>query len=99
MYLNNYECKTTFWQDFTIAELFGEDAIKDTCRRASNEWKSDKVFITELVMVLNHRSWYHHDHRNYRLADLYAGLYYDVYEVALRNLKGDDLAYFYQVTD
>ena len=27
---NGYETKTTFWEDFTIADAFGVDAINDT---------------------------------------------------------------------
>ena len=37
-----YEEKTTFWDDFSIADAFGMVAIKDTYRRAFNEWKSKK---------------------------------------------------------
>lgn len=47
-----YETQTTFWQDFTIAECFGDDAIIDTFLRAFNEWKNNVVYLTELIMVL-----------------------------------------------
>ena len=30
MIVNGYEMKTTFWNDFTIADAFGINAIKDT---------------------------------------------------------------------
>ena len=39
----DYEYITTFWQDFSTAELFGEDAIRDTAKRAFDEWKDDKL--------------------------------------------------------
>lgn len=99
MTLNGYECQTTFWQDFAIAELFGENAVQDTYSRAVSEWKSNRVFITGLVMVLNHRAWFHYGNHNMTLCDLYSGLYYEAYEVAITNLTGDDLAYFFQTTD
>ena len=38
MNVNGYETFTTFWQDFTIADRFGVSAIKDTFKRAFNEW-------------------------------------------------------------
>ena len=38
---NGYESKTTFWEDFTIADYFGKDAIQDTYNRAFKEWKSN----------------------------------------------------------
>ena len=31
---NGYEMKTTFWQDFSIADAFGEEAIQDTYDRS-----------------------------------------------------------------
>ena len=34
MRLLDYECQTTFWEDFSIAEAFGEEAIRDTYKRA-----------------------------------------------------------------
>ena len=56
-----YKPRTTFWQDFSIADAFGGDAVTDTFHRAFNEWKDNCVYITELVMVLNHKiaQWFH----------------------------------------
>lgn len=34
MKLLDYECQTTFWEDFSVAELFGEEAVRDTYKRA-----------------------------------------------------------------
>ena len=31
--------KTTFWEDFSLAERFGLSAIQDTFNRAFKEWK------------------------------------------------------------
>ena len=36
---NGNEVKTTFWEDFSIAERFGVSAIQDTFNRAFKEWK------------------------------------------------------------
>jgi len=30
----DYEFKTTFWMDFTIADAFGLDAVRDTFKRS-----------------------------------------------------------------
>ena len=35
------EFKTTFKNDFTIADKFGASAVKDTFNRAFNEWKNN----------------------------------------------------------
>lgn len=62
-----YEMKTTFWTDFNIADIFASaqdsfEPLEDTLKRAYDEWKDDKVYATELVMVLNWKSWEHvHD--------------------------------------
>ena len=36
---NGNEVKTTFWEDFSIAERFGLSAIQDTFNRAFKELK------------------------------------------------------------
>ena len=58
---NGNEVKTTFWEDFSIAERFGLSAIQDTFNRAFKEWKEDYEFLTELVLVLNHKIWQYHE--------------------------------------
>lgn len=98
MNVNGYETKTTFWSDFTIADAFGIDAIKDTFNRAFKEWKSDYIYLTELVMVLNWKIWQH-----YKTNELIARVYNDLWEkadaYACENLKGNELTYFYDTTD
>lgn len=59
-----YEPITTFWDDFTIADKYGESGIRDTYKRAFKAWKKDYKFLTELVMVLNWKCWYHHERNN-----------------------------------
>lgn len=50
---NGYKFKTTFWSDFSIADRFGVRAVQDTFNRAFSEWKSNVIYLTELVLVLN----------------------------------------------
>jgi len=99
MEFNGYETKTTFWQDFSIADRFGLDAIRDTFNRAFNEWKTNAVYLTELVLILNWKIWQYYESGN----DEYATLYNELWEMAdgyaVNNLTGDDLAYFYNTTD
>ena len=99
MNLNGYVCFTTFWQDFSIAEKFGTSAIRDTFARAFTEWKCDYRYLTELVMVLNHKCWAFYDKRNDELCELYGSLYYTAADYALENLKNEELAYYLRVTD
>lgn len=94
-----YEPKTTFWDDFSIADRFGEKAVADTFKRAFNEWKGNHVYLTELVMVLNHKLWAHYDRENYELSTVYDELWKKANNYAYNNLKGEELKYFYQTTD
>ena len=94
-----YVPKTTFWRDFSIADLFGDDEVKYTFKRAFNEWKYDAVYLTELVMVLNHKSWEHYDRGNTSLSQLYVKFYQQADAYACENLKGEDLSYYLDVTD
>lgn len=95
---NGYKVITTFWQDFSIADVFGADAVQDTYNRAFEEWKGNYKYLTELVMVLNHKIWQHYG-KNDTLATLYNDLWLKADEYAHENLKGDELLYFYRVTD
>lgn len=71
-----YKKQTTFWDDFSIAEVFGKDdpqkglaAVRDTYGRAFSEWKTNTVYVTELSMVLNHKIWYWYDVANKDVSD------------------------------
>jgi hypothetical protein len=96
--MTGYKPKTTFWLDFTIADNFGPDAVKDTYNRAFEEWKTDHVYLTELVMVLNWKIWQHYEH-NDELAKLYNDLWAAADSWAVENLTGAELDYFYTTTD
>ena len=97
--LTGYKPITTFYEDFSIADNFGEKepyAVADTFRRCFNEWKHNYKYLTELVMVLNWKCWEHKD-------DLLLGDYMHFWEIAdeyaCKHLKGEELKYFYDTTD
>lgn len=52
-----YRPITTFWEDFSIADKFGNEAVNDTFKRAFTEWKGNYAYLTEMVMGLNHKIW------------------------------------------
>lgn len=93
------EFTTTFQSDFTIAEKFGEKAIEDTYRRAFKEWKDNYKYLTELVIVLNHKCWDHYHKGNQKLSALYEDLYYKTHDYALDHLKGEEFDYYWKKTD
>ena len=93
-----YEEQTTFWDDFSIADAFGKEAIQDTYDRAFKEWKSNYIYLTELVMVLNHKIWQWYE-KNDEYAELYNELWQQADRYACDNLKDEELSYFYQTLD
>lgn len=93
-----YELQTTFWEDFSIADRFGIPAIKDTYKRVFEEWKYNYKYLTELILVLNHKIWQYYERRT-DIAEIYNSLWEKADEYAMENLKGDELSYFYRVTD
>ena len=98
--MEGYKFKTTFWQDFTIADAFGVDAIQDTYDRAFADWRNNTEYLTELVLVLNWKIWQHYeidDHEE--IAKLYNYLWEKLDKYCTNNLKGEDLKYFLEVTD
>lgn len=97
--MTGYKPITSFYMDFSIADLFGKEAILDTFKRAMNEWKTNYKYLTELVMAVNWKSWEHYEKGNMELMELYADLYYEGREYALDNLKGEELHYYFETTD
>lgn len=93
-----YEPITTFWDDFTIADAFGMDAVLDTYKRAFREWKDKCSYLTELVMVLNHKRWQWFEVDD-SLANLYNDLFEKTDEYAMENLKCEELTYYLRTTD
>ena len=86
--------------DFTVAERYdGIPGIQSTFSRAMEHWKDYAEYLTELVIALNQKGWQHYEAGNQELADLYAALYYQAYDYAAANLKGDKLQQFLDATD
>ena len=86
-----------------MAESFGEAAIIDTADRAFKEWKDNYKYLTELIMVINHKSWYWHSRGNDDLSLFYADLYYKYDEMAItyleKNRPEEELTYYFRTLD
>lgn len=97
-----YRPFTTFWEDFSLAEPFGVDAILDTYNRAFKEWNSNYKYVTELSLILNWKSWYFSE-KNDPKSRLYSRIYADLWSKTdnwcCENLTGEDLKYYYRTTD
>ena len=93
---HNYDVITTYWEDFSIAEHFGLDAIRDTYKRAL--YNKDYKMMTELVMVLNHKIWFWYQ-KNEEVARLYDELWRECHNKCCNTLKGKELSYYLEVLD
>lgn len=91
-----YQTITTYFDDFSIAERFGKSAIRDTFKRAM--LNTDYKMMTELCLVLNHKIWFNYG-RNDELAELYNELWMKCDNWCCHHLKGEELKYFYRITD
>lgn len=96
--VTGYKPITTFYTDFSIADNFGIEAIKDTYKRAFKEWRNNYKYLTELVMALNWKIWEHHE-SNEEFASIYNELWSETDKYAQENLTGEELSYFYRTTD
>lgn len=96
--LTGYKPITTFYQDFSIADQFGINAINDTYNRAFKEWKDDYKYLTELVMALNWKIYEHHE-TNEQYARLYDKLWRKTDSYAIENLRENEAEYYYATTD
>ena len=94
----DYQMKTTFMQNFDIANMFGESAVRDTYKRARQEWQANTEYVTELTMVLNWQLWKLYQ-TNEKLARVYDELWREMDTWCMDNLKGEDLSYYIRTTD
>ena len=92
-----------FWGRFDTAELCGSHTIKSVAEASFDEYRDNIEGLTMLVMVINHKSWMHHEIGNDNLCSLYADLYYEYYEKAIelleKEMRDKDLTYFIRTLD
>ena len=94
----DYKFESTFWEEFSIAENYGRDAVKKHYDLVFSQWKDNIKFLTELVLVLSLKLfiWYGVDDD---LGQMYDQLWKETDGYALETLKGDDLHYYLSTLD
>ena len=97
--LCGYTQRTTFWDDFTIAERFGISAIKDTYKNAFMSWNTDVVFIVELVLVLNWKMFYMEERHMTEKSEMYYKCWKELCNWCENHLEAGAYEYFISVTD
>ena len=96
--MTDYKPFTTFYNDISIAEYFGTKGLKDTYKNVIKHWGKDIKYITEFCLCLNHKIWQHHK-TNESLGRLYDELWRNCVAHIEKTFKGEDLSYYYRVTD
>lgn len=97
---NGYVLKSTFMNDFAIAERFGAQAVKDTFDRAFAEWKDNPTMLAELAVVTNTRCWDTYEKQNDILSGMYSGMYYKCTGYAYDGTKSDAfVSIFFNIVD
>lgn len=98
-----------YWADFSVADAFGVDAVKDTFANAHYKTIGHKM-LTELALVCNHKAWQHFDlakigsdeekmDLHFELGTLYRDYWEIVDDYAKETLKGDELDFYSRVID
>lgn len=98
-----YKPLTTLWEDFSIADRFigvEKSPVEDTYKRALDFAKGDYKYLTELVLVLNHKIWQWYE-KNATLGILYDTLWRMAENTFFELYENNDEAmkYYYEVTD
>ena len=57
------------------------------------------MYVAELALVTNWKCWKHYEDGREGLSKLYSDMYYKVNDYAYSHFKGDDMAYYFNVTD
>ena len=96
---NGYVMKTTFFEDFSIADVFGIRAVRDTFSSAFRSWKDNIEYVTELAVTLNLKCWEHYEKGNEKLSELYSGYFYKVQDYVYDHFDGKDIEHYFKVTD
>lgn len=97
--ITGYKPKTTWYMDFSIADVFGAGAVRATYMDAlMNCEYLGHEYLTELVMVLNWKIFEHYE-KNNELAELYNDLWEQAGDHAFETLTGDELDYYLRTID
>ena len=100
--LTGYKPLTTIYEDFSIADNFGEAAILDTYKNLISPQgicNHNYKYITELVMALNHKIWEHYESGDEKKARLYDNLWRKAQEIVFKKFNENELKYYYKITD
>ena len=88
-----------FGKALVLLNILGKKSCEIPVRRAKAEWSTDRIYGTELSMVLNHKCYYWYEERNTKLSRLYSELWEEYHNWVLENWRGEELGYYLRTTD
>ena len=93
-----FEFESTFWEEFSIADQYGEKGVREHFNIAFPQWKDNLKYLIELVQVLNLKVavWFGVDDS---LGMTYDELWHKVDSYALENLSEEDLHTYLHTLD
>lgn len=94
-----YEPTTDLWDRFSKAEEYGRFEIERTYRAAIDEYQTDHVALTELVLVLNWKIWETYNKQSLTLCDIYDSLWKKADAYCFEHFTKSELDYFLETTD
>ena len=94
----DFKFESTFWEEFSIAENYGSEGVREHYKVVFDQWKDNLKYLTELVLVLNIKIflWYGVDDT---IGLTYDQLWKETDGYALETLKGNDLHYYLSTLD
>lgn len=98
-----YTPATNLWEQFTETEFNGLEAIDTLAEDVFELYKNDIIFLTELIMVINHKSWYWFEHGDNHVARFYSELYHEFDDRAIKyieaNMDNNAISYYFKTLD
>lgn len=90
---------TTFYADFSVADVYGEQGILDTYKRCFDGWKDNAKYFTEFVGALNHKLWYWYEAGIEEYSQLYDKLWKEADAYGSEHFKDEDAQHYFSVLD
>ena len=96
----DYRSQTNLWDEYSIADKKSLKDLKALFDTTFAKAKQDYKYLTELVMVLNHRMWYWYElNPDSAIVSAYTKYYEKAHNWALTHLNPEEIRYYCSVTD
>ena len=94
---------TTLWEQFEEEEYKGMGEVNELIESSFEHYKNDIACLTELIMIINHKSWYWYEQGNNKAARFYSELYHKFDERAINyietNMDDKAMSYYFKTLD